>query len=225
MCNYIIMSSASDAVASATVAVASASEPCLVVCSSNGTKTKMYRRWLPRILLNTAVFITFPVIEIQGSSEEVIRAKVMAYLERERHKFHPDSVFLIDDMIVEFHPHDSKKPGFPGAGTTTMFPWFKERLHEFPTVDGKVYYTCSIGIAGKGIMEYHEGTVSGTFVPKTNDDGRNIDPQFLAEFETVVLALMTGELEEHSHPRCVAIRNANRDSELLRRLMDTLALL
>jgi inosine/xanthosine triphosphate pyrophosphatase family protein len=186
---------------------------------------KMYRELIPKDLIDSAEFVKFSadeVPEIQGSSKKVVLAKLRAYFSRVGHKFPKGSVFLIDDTILEVHEHNADIAGFPGAGTTTLFPQaddpsgctrFKGLLHLLPTFGG-VWYTCSIGlIRTDDKEEYHEGVVKGSFVPLT-EDKRNIDPQFRRDGQEKTLG--NGDT---GHPRRIAVENVMQNSELIRSLL------
>jgi inosine/xanthosine triphosphate pyrophosphatase family protein len=210
---------------------ASDAKPMLVLCSSNGIKLGMYKKILPQDLLNSVETVKLPkdvIREMQGASEEVTMAKLLAYFEKFGKKYPPGSVFWIDDTIVETSgPHNRKVAGFPGAGTTYLFPQeddplgtkrYKGRL-EILQLDGvPVSYTCSIGlIRTDSVSEFHEGTVVGSFVPlpeEKKDTPKNIDPQFLPDGEEQTL-----DDKDDQHPRRLAVMEVMAKSKLITELL------
>lgn len=205
------------------------SKPVLVLCSSNAVKLEMCKKIIPKDLIDSAEMVKLgkdDIPEIQGASQEVILAKLKAYLELVGHQFPRKSLLMVDDTIIETMPHNPQVAGFPGASTTCLFPQsgdppgmkrYKGRLHEIPTCGG-VWYTCSIGlIQTDGMSEFHEGTVKGTFVPLTEekkDTRKNIDPQFLPDGEDQTL-----DDNDAKHPRRLAIMEMMANSKLIRELL------
>ena len=203
--------------------------PVLVICSSNELKMKMYRKFIPQDLINSAEFLKFSaneIPEIQGSSREVVMAKLRSYLARVNGRFPKGSVLLIDDTILEVHQHDPNIAGFPGAGTTTLFQQkndpcelkrFKGILDKIPTFGG-VWYTCSIGlIRTDKTEEFHEGTVKGKFVPlpkEKEDTNKNIDPQLQPDGEDKTL-----DDKDDKHPRRLAVMEMMANSKLIIELL------
>lgn len=204
-------------------------KPVLVLCSSNPIKLRMYKEVFPKDLIENAITVKLgkdEIPEIQGSSRAVTMAKLGAYVARFQGKFPPGSVLLIDDTIVETSgEHHPDVAGFPGAYTSFMFPQpndpegtirFKGRLHEFPT-NGGVWYTCSIGLACGDKMEFHEGTVKGTFVPLPKEkEGtpKNIDSQVLPDGEEKTL-----DDKGDQHPRRLAVMEVMAKSKLITDLL------